>query len=461
MDEIKTRLIESTDPDIQRALLEGISGEEIFVKNLETVQGSERDVILFSVAFSANEKGMLPLNFGPLNNEGGHRRLNVAITRARKQVRIFCSFLPQTLLNRNSGALGVQHLAEYLKLAFEGASSRAETFVVREEKLNRLRRKVMEGLLKAGLPVVESVGFSDFKVDLALLNPKDRNHAVLGILLDGPNWNSRETVTDRDVLPANLLIDKMGWNGISRIWTPDWLFNQEAVIESIREDYRNAISQNRSEKIDVAPEDIEKSPFLSSSPASLADPLTSLLERTPVWEPLSISRTALTPEHLKNIGNLEVQKVLSLIVDKLTEQEGPVSRDRFIQVVRLAFNVERLSADRVGELDRIPFPGHHRDSENFIYPKGLEPSALRTWRRGSESDNRSVSNVSLFEISVAIVDITNASEAIKPDELIRTLAAVLGFSRLTETLIQRFTEALELALRRGSVLKIRDYIRPA
>ena len=98
---------DAPDERIGRALEEA---DGLFVKNLENVQGDERDAILFSVAFSANERGVIPLNFGPLSQVGGERRLNVAVTRARRQVVLFASFDPEHLRAQQTTAVGVQHL---------------------------------------------------------------------------------------------------------------------------------------------------------------------------------------------------------------------------------------------------------------------------------------------------------------------------------------------------------------
>jgi hypothetical protein len=239
--EIEARLGESLDPDIQRAWSEGVGGETIFVKELEAVQGSERDVILFSVAFSKNLKGDLPLNFGPLTNSGGERRLNVAITRARKQVRVFCSFKPDELINRNSTSTGVSHLGQFLKMANKEDEDLAGVYVTQESQPDRMRKQILSALRDAGLNAVEEVGLSDFKVDIAIYDPKDNTKAVLGILLDGDRWNSRETVSDRDCLSVSLLRDRMGWPAIERIWLASWLRNASDEVLRIKSVYEEVL----------------------------------------------------------------------------------------------------------------------------------------------------------------------------------------------------------------------------
>ena len=115
-DLIRTRLLESGDPDVV-ASVESEAENALFIKNLENVQGDERDVIIFSLGFSKNDRGVLPLNFGPLNRAGGERRLNVAVTRARQEIRVFSSFLPSDMRIDSTESRGVRHLHDYLVLA--------------------------------------------------------------------------------------------------------------------------------------------------------------------------------------------------------------------------------------------------------------------------------------------------------------------------------------------------------
>ncbi len=460
MEEIRTRLLESTDVNIQKALSEGVGGEEIFVKNLETVQGSERDVILFSVAFSANTKGFLPLNFGPLNNEGGHRRLNVAITRARQQVKIFCSFLPEKLISRNPTAIGVAHLAEYLQLAYKGAGEEAESFVAREARIDRVRRKILKSLTEAGLPVVESIGFSDFKVDLAILNPKDRTQALLGILLDGHSWNLRKTVIDRDILPVSLLMNKMGWPGISRIWTPDWLQNEQREVERIKLEYKTAVdelSKPKSIQEQPAAADIPFKPLLPAASLNM-NPLERALERVQVWKPLGIEKSALDKSLLDQLERDDVRQVIAVVVDKLTKKEGPVSSDRLARYIATVFNLSRLTSSRAEEINKLPLTGHERDGEDFLFPKDADPATYDIWKRDGGSQDRLISDISRQEIANAMRAIASATEGIKDEELVKQTGLVFGIRKLSAPTEERLLIALEHAANRGLVVRRSGYV---
>ena len=143
----------------------------LFVKNLENVQGDERDTILFSTAFSVNDKGVLPLNFGPLNLVGGERRLNVAVTRARRQVVVFSSFDPGQLRAEETTSVGVKHLRAYLDLAAGASAGDDGGRIGSAPVTDRHRDEVAARLRDAGLVVRTDVGLSDFRIELTLASP--------------------------------------------------------------------------------------------------------------------------------------------------------------------------------------------------------------------------------------------------------------------------------------------------
>lgn len=224
-DLIETRLRDLDDPRITACL---DSPDGVFIKNLENVQGDERDVILFSVAFSADENGNVPLNFGPLNRPGGERRLNVAITRARRQVVMFCSFQIDQLHADRSRSVGLHHLKDYLRVAATGPEIIADAGPARGS--DRHTDDIAAALRAAGLSVRTDAGMSDFRIDLVLSDPAEPEMPLVAVLLDGPSWNRRETVYDRDVLPTTVLAGMMGWPDVERVWLPEWLNDRDSVI---------------------------------------------------------------------------------------------------------------------------------------------------------------------------------------------------------------------------------------
>ena len=214
------------------AALDRTDGEGLFVKNLENVQGDERDVVFFSTGFSPDARGQLPLNFGPLNRTGGERRLNVAITRARRQVVVFCSFAPEQLRAEDTASVGIKHLRAYLDLAAMGTDGLARA-PHQAAAPDRHREEIAAALRFRGLVVRTDIGLSDFRVDLAVARADAPDVPVLAVLLDGAAWARRPTVGDRDGLPVDVLRDMLAWPAVERVWLPSWLADPEAVLDRL------------------------------------------------------------------------------------------------------------------------------------------------------------------------------------------------------------------------------------
>lgn len=226
-DHIEARLRELGGDDVLSSLDDP---DGLFVKNLENVQGDERDTILFSIAFSPNANGEVPLNFGPLNREGGERRLNVAITRAREEVVVFSSFDPAQLKAERSNSIGLRDLRDYLDLTARGVMALTDPTRVSGTK-DRHREDVADALRARGLRVETAIGLSGFRVDLGV-GPADGG-LVLAIMLDGPSWAERGTAFDRDLLPRSVLTGVAGWQAVERVWLLDWIQRRGEVIDHL------------------------------------------------------------------------------------------------------------------------------------------------------------------------------------------------------------------------------------
>jgi len=198
--------------------------DAFFVKNLENVQGDERDVIMFSIAYAPDDQGRFAMSFGPVNRPGGERRLNVAITRAREQVVIFASVRGSDIHAERTNSVGVKHLKALMEYAETG---HLEGEAVKREKavVTGVRKLVCECLVANGYSFEADVGMSSYPVDIAVRDPKDPNRFILGIECDGPKYAAQHTVRDRDVLRGDVL-SALGWK-IHHAWSVDWAFDRK------------------------------------------------------------------------------------------------------------------------------------------------------------------------------------------------------------------------------------------
>jgi hypothetical protein len=206
------------DPALDRFFDEK-ADEPLIVKNLENIQGDEREHIFFSVGYGPDAHGPVSLNFGPLNKDGGERRLNVAITRARRSVRVFASFPPEELEGRKSLKDGVRDLKDFMLYA-RASERAAEKDQGDGVPVSEFAGFVGDWLEKKNWKVRRGLGRSDFKLDLGVVDPDDGDRFLAGVECDGESFRMAATAVDREILRGEVLAN-LGWK-IFRLWCVDW-----------------------------------------------------------------------------------------------------------------------------------------------------------------------------------------------------------------------------------------------
>jgi very-short-patch-repair endonuclease len=209
--------------------------DEFFIKNLEMVQGDERDRMIFSVGYGPAQDGTVSTNFGPLNKSGGERRLNVAVTRAKEHITVVCSMLPGDIDLSGSNSTGAKHFKNYLEYAKKGEQALIRSDHVTEtlDFDSEFEAAVYDVLDAEGYDVVSQLKSSSYSIDLAIKHPEQPGKFILGIECDGAAYHSSKTARDRD-RTRQMILESLGWT-IHRIWSPDWASNQEREIRKINE----------------------------------------------------------------------------------------------------------------------------------------------------------------------------------------------------------------------------------
>lgn len=207
--------------------------EPFFIKNLENVQGDERDTIIFSIGYAKDSKGIMYMNFGPLSREGGYRRLNVAITRAKYNIKLVGSIVPTDIDLDKVSSEGVKMLRSYIEFAQQGivALEKELTFNCDLEFDSPFEEAVYDFLQSNGYNVVTQVGCSGFRIDMAVKHPTESGKFAIGIECDGVTYHSSRTARERDRLRQTVLED-MGWT-IYRIWSTDWIKDQKTEKDKL------------------------------------------------------------------------------------------------------------------------------------------------------------------------------------------------------------------------------------
>lgn len=223
-------LLRRANPDVED-FFSGASNEPFFVKNLENIQGDERDVIFISVGYGKTEQGYLAHAFGPLSGEGGERRLNVLISRAKLRCEVFCNFTGADIDLERSRARGVTALKLFLTFAQTGHFGLGE--VTGEDFDSEFEIQVCERLQALGYDVKRQIGASGFRVDLAVSDPDKPGRFTLGIECDGAQFHSSRSARDRDRLRQQVL-EAHGWI-IHRVWSADWYLRPQAELKKIED----------------------------------------------------------------------------------------------------------------------------------------------------------------------------------------------------------------------------------
>lgn len=509
-DLVLDKLEQSTVRVVQNALVR--TEDPMFVKNLENVQGDERDVILFSLAFSRNkETGTLRLNFGPLTAAGGQRRLNVAITRARRAVKIYSSFGPEDIDLARTSSEGLRHLREYLVFAREHGHDDVHRPTGGSWDLHR--QDVAAALRAAGLEVAEDIGMSNFRVDLAARASPE--HEWVGVLLDGPAWARRTIVSDRDALPTQVLTGAMGWRHLERVWLPAWIRSRSAVIEEIADAAQRAVGapepleepavQDTAEdaqesgtpkapsrstpELDgasgrelvpvgappAAPGPDENHVLVAGNPEARVRELPVLVDEPDVQEFVSATTVQPTdtvpsgdfyhPAPHRTAGERSVLDAITVPgnkrlvrehLEEIVAAEGPVEAQRLARLLANRFGLQQVRAQRQETiLACLPTKRRSRTAlGSFYWPEGTAPDDYTTYRRTpAEGEKRRVTEIAPQEIGNAVVGVLGA-EGPSPDaDVMQALNDVFGFNRTGREIRERYQQVLELMEREGRLVR--------
>lgn len=248
------------------------ASKRFFIKSLENVQGDERDAIILSIGYAKTQDGRLTLRFGPLNQDGGERRLNVAVTRARRRMTVLSAFSHhdmdpnQTAATRNRGPELLRRYLEFVDLGGE-IGGRQHTGV----ELNGLERSVLRAIQQQGINAVPQWGVSGYRIDLALAHPDQPGRMVLAVETDGHSYHQAHSARDRDRLRQQHL-ERLGWE-FHRIWSTDWYVDPAGQTAQLVARWKQAVDRaDRAAKAPPAPAAPHRVNEPSSPPAPRRSP---------------------------------------------------------------------------------------------------------------------------------------------------------------------------------------------
>ena len=377
--------------DLEKINIE--SKEPIIVKNLENIQGDERDVILFSVCYGPDKTGVMHYRFGPINNQGGEKRLNVAISRARYEMIIFASFEPEKLANMKTESIGAKELYNFLRYAKDGVDALVLPNGSAIENKTGFEKHIAEQLEERGYKVKVDVGKSSFRVDVGVINPDNENEYILGVLCDSYSYQSAITSRDRNIVQPTAL-ELLGWN-LVRVWSFDYLDNQKQVIDNIckliedirshPEQYKKAVQENPQMEINFESQEVE---MLNCSKQYVA-----YTKRFNVYG--------------TGDDNPYVKKQL---IQEIMELEAPISaevlRNRFANAIGVSRAGSNIQTDMIIALKSLGAKKNtaYHDKEKVFFWLNGQNQDLEFYRVGGEKP-RAMADVPKEEIFVAVREI--------------------------------------------------------
>ena len=238
------------DPSLEPYFSE-VELEPVFVKNLESVQGDERDIMYFSITYGPDMAGAVSMNFGPLNRDGGERRLNVAVTRARHELRVFSSLRGEQMDLSRTKAAGVRDLKHFLEFAERGPRALAEAHHGSQGDFDSpFEASVAAALGRKGWQVHTQIGASSFRVDLGVVHPDFAGRYLAGVECDGATYHRSATARDRDKLREQVLRG-LGWE-IVRIWSTDWWVDPGGTLERVHGKLTELMARDRDRRANDA-----------------------------------------------------------------------------------------------------------------------------------------------------------------------------------------------------------------
>lgn len=420
--------------------------EPFFVKNLENVQGDERDVIFISIGYGRVEDGKVPVSFGPLNNEGGERRLNVLITRAKQRCEVFTNITSADLKITETTKFGIKALKSFLYFAQFGR------FEENEDLISTVKRpfedQVADELTAKGYIVRKKVGSEGFYIDLCIIDPANPGRYIIGIECDGDAYASARSARDRDRLRKQVL-ENMGWQ-VFRIWSTDWFRNPKRELERLIaaiEKAKESIATNDAEAEEVIDEPIEV------SREEVAPVVTTMPPYVFAKLPAEVAKQEL---HLHSFGKLAEW------IEEVVRIEGPVHIDEMGRRMADAAGISKVGSRVKYTLNQATAYAQQNKhiivKGDFLWPVDMEFPVIRD-RSGLSSNSKKLHYIDPAEVDLAIQKVVGEAIAIQPEAAVPFIAKLFGFARVTEEMKKEILNAIELSVLKKSISRDGDLLK--
>ena len=423
-----------------------------FVKALEEVQGDERDVMIVSVGYGKGVDGKLSHNFGPLNRDGGERRLNVLITRAKHQVIVVSSIRASDIDLSRTQKLGPRLLREYLDFAERGAVAlESATSGGSDDYESPFEEEVGAALERAGYVVQRQIGCSKFRVDLAVIHPRFPGRYLLGIECDGATYHSSRTARDRDRLRQEIL-ESLGWR-IHRVWSTDWIRQPEKEFSRLLVRIEQEMATPSSPaNLGLSDQEADEQPRESVDDETL-EILVSLESGAASENQFGAPMGEQYVEAEVRTGNYPdiLNAPLSSVVDNViscVQIESPIHHDMIVRRISSGWSYNRTGtriANRINQAISSAANSHRIEKRGSFY---WFPGETKVVVRSSTAVGavRQIEHVAGEEILAAFSLTLANTLSLGQDELIQHSARLLGYQRTGSEIQIRLSAMIQVAL---------------
>jgi hypothetical protein len=424
-----------------------------FIKNLENVQGDERDVMIFSLGYGNDENGKFTMNFGPINRPGGYRRLNVAITRARRRVEVVSSVGPEKF--GPSTNEGVRHLHRYLTFAANGPSALAlEIGELGLDAESPFEEEVIRTIRSWGYDAVPQVGAAGYRIDIGVRHPIETGRYALGVECDGAMYHSSRVARDRDRLRQDVL-EGLGWR-LHRIWGTSWYRDRPDQEQRLREAIDAAIA---GEALIRQKRRFEAQPTWTEEVFEVVG-----ADERPKWVETYVVAKPTPPKRWAEMHDYAAQSDLRRMIEEVVNVEGPVAREVVLRRVREAWGVGRAGSRIRSAFDEavktLRARGRIVESEKGVLVlDGAITDRVRVPDADDPTTRRTIAEVPVTELRAAIVGIVGDAMQAGRDELTFAVARLYGWSRRGSDISAALERNVTYLLRMKRLAREADYLR--
>lgn len=428
-------------PEIERFFDDSLE-EPFFVKNLENVQGDERDAIYFSICYAKDKDGKFAMNFGPLNRAGGERRLNVAVTRAKEQVVVFASIHANDIDLSRTQAVGAAHLKNFLEYAERGVNALGVPAGEGVGDGDRFEDEIAGFLRFQGYEVETQVGCSGYRIDIAVRSKVKPDCYAIGIECDGANYRNAASARDRDKLRRSVL-EGLGWR-VYRVWTLAWWFDREQAKANLLAEVEAAVNGKPSPGKEKT---AAKRPRSVIAPASAPEP-----DAAPGLEdPGSVYAATPVKDYSKNAAKfnlLEGPPLLDEEIRRIVDTEGPIIESLLRKRILREWGFTRLRENMEDVLRRsVPkdLEVTTQASGRVFWPPATPSASYAGYRRqGEEKETRrAIDEIPVQEIRNAARYVMALYKSVDGETLRKETLKRLGFTRVTAAAQEALDEALK------------------